>query len=200
VGCQRASFAAFSFRAGNDGLRHELDVRIGNAFLAQHDDVMDAVQRERKKAHDYGYLRTNAQVVVSGGPYVTIVPVNPAFVCVPVYDPLVVFAAPVPGFFVGGAINFGFGISLGFAFRPWGWGTTRIGWASHDVFIGGAPWRRTWANRGTYAHPYAAFHRYTGPRGAEQHQLIRRSEEERRADREGHERIEEHQVSHGGRR
>ena len=68
---------------------------LGNAFLAQQQDVMDAVQRMRKKARDYGYLRTNAQVVVAGGPYITIMPVNPAFVCVPVYDPLIVFA-PAP--------------------------------------------------------------------------------------------------------
>ena len=91
---------------------------LGNAFLAQQQDVMDAVQRERKKARDYGYLRTNAQVVVGGGPYITILPVNPAFICVPVYDPLVVFYPPRPGFFVGGAIGFGFGITLGFAFDP----------------------------------------------------------------------------------
>src|SRR5579871_2026146 len=32
---------------------------IGNAFLAQQQDVMDAVQRERRKARDYGYLRSN---------------------------------------------------------------------------------------------------------------------------------------------
>jgi hypothetical protein len=37
---------------------------------------MDAVQRERKKARDYGYLRNNAQIIVSGGPYITIVPVH----------------------------------------------------------------------------------------------------------------------------
>src|SRR4029077_13977491 len=45
---------------------------LGNAFLAQQQDVMDAVQRERRKALDYGYLRSNAQVIVGGGPYITI--------------------------------------------------------------------------------------------------------------------------------
>jgi hypothetical protein len=170
---------------------------LGNAFLAQHQDVMDAVQRMRKKARDYGYLRTNAQVVVSPGPYITIVPVSPAFVCVPVYDPLIVFVAPRPGFVVGGAIAFGFGVPLGFAFRPWGWGTTRIVWASHDVFIAGARWGRTWANRATYVHPYSAFHPVTGPRGPERHELIRRSEAERSAAREGRARVEEHHPSRG---
>src|ERR1700693_1422366 len=59
---------------------------LGNAFLAQKQDVMDAVQRERKKARYYGYLRSNAQIIVSGGPYITIVPVHPAFIPVPYYD------------------------------------------------------------------------------------------------------------------
>src|SRR5580704_3673640 len=42
---------------------------LGNAVLAQRPDVMDAVQRMRQKAKDYGYLRSNGQIVVSGGPY-----------------------------------------------------------------------------------------------------------------------------------
>ncbi len=168
---------------------------LGNAFLAQQQDVMDAVQRMRKEAYGYGYLRSNAQVVVADGPYVTIVPVNPYYVCVPVYNPLVVFAAPRPGFFVGGAIGFGFGITLGFAFRPWGWGISHFVWGSHALFIGNARWGRTWANRRTYVHPYVGVQRFSGPRPAEHHELIKRSEPERRAAREGHARVEEH---HGG--
>src|SRR5580658_3957254 len=54
--------------------------QLGNAFLAQQQDVMDAVQRQRGLAQRYGYLRSNGQVVVGGGPYVTILPVNPAYV------------------------------------------------------------------------------------------------------------------------
>ena len=51
---------------------------LGNAFLAQQQDVMDAVQRERQKARNFGYLQSNAQIVVGAGPYITILPVNPA--------------------------------------------------------------------------------------------------------------------------
>lgn len=165
---------------------------LGNAFLAQHQDVMDAVQRMRQKAKDYGYLRSNAQIAVGGGPYITIDPVDPGFICVPAYDPFIVFAPPRPGFFVGGAIGFGFGINIGVAFRPWGWGFARFDWGAHAVFINNAPWGRTWANRGFYAHPYAGVRRWgPGPR-AEGHRLIGRSPEERRAPREGHPRPEEH--------
>src|ERR1700744_4422096 len=45
---------------------------MGNAFLAQQQDVMDAVQRMRREARDFGYLRTGPEIVVSGGPYITI--------------------------------------------------------------------------------------------------------------------------------
>jgi uncharacterized protein DUF3300 len=165
---------------------------LGNAFLAQKQDVMDAVQRMRQKAKDYGYLRSNAQVVVGTGPYITIDPVDPAFLYVPAYDPFIVFGPPRPGFFVGGAIGWGFGIGLGVAFRPWGWGVTRFDWGAHAVFIGGAPWGRTWYNRGVYAHPYGpGVRRWAPDRRAEGHRLVRRDEGERRAAREGHARPEE---------
>ena len=164
---------------------------LGNAFLAQQPDVMDAVQRERRKAYDYGYLRTNPQIVVNPGPYIEILPANPAFIVVPYYNPLVVFAPPRPGFFVGGAIGFGYGISIGAAFRPWGWGVNRFAWGEHRVFINNAPWGRTWVNRGAYVHPYAV-QRYAGPRPAERHELQGRSEREREAARSGRERVEDH--------
>src|SRR6202035_5856602 len=74
---------------------------LGNAFLAQQQDVMDAVQRQRAVAQSYGYLRSNGQVMVSGGPYITILPVDPGFIVVPYYDPGIVFFAPRAGFVVG---------------------------------------------------------------------------------------------------
>jgi hypothetical protein len=165
---------------------------LGDAFLAHKQDVMDAVQRMRQKAKDFGYLRSNDQVVVSGGPYITIDPVSPAFICVPAYDPLIVFAAPRPGFFIGGAIGFGFGINLGVAFAPWGWGVTRFDWGAHGVFIAGQPWGRTWSNRAVYVHPWGPrVTRWAPAQRAESHPLIRRDEAERRAAREGHARPEE---------
>jgi hypothetical protein len=164
---------------------------LGNAFLAQQPDLMDAVQRERHKAYDYGYLRTNPQIVVNAGPYIEILPANPAFIVVPFYDPLIVFAAPRPGFFVGGAIGFRFGITIGAAFRPWGWGVNRFAWNEHHVFINNARWDRTWVNRGSYVHPYTV-PRYTAARPAERHELHERSERERQAARTGRARVEEH--------
>ncbi len=60
---------------------------LGNAFLAQPNDVMDAVQRMRHHAYEYGYLRSGPQVIVRPGPYIEIAPVNPGFIVVPYWDP-----------------------------------------------------------------------------------------------------------------
>ena len=170
---------------------------IGNAFLGQQQDVMAAVQRMRYHAREFGYLRSGPEVIVGGGPYITIAPVNPGFVVVPYYNPLVVFAAPRPGFFVGGAIGFGFGVSIGAWFRPWGWGYSRFDWGGHAVFINNRPWGRTWVNRGVYAHTWGpGVRRWDGPHRAEGHALVARSERERAAAREGHARVEEHGHEH----
>jgi hypothetical protein len=176
---------------------------LGNAFLAQQQDVMEAVQRERRKARDYGYLRSNGQIVVGGGPYITIMPADPGYVVVPYYDPRIVFYAPRPGFFVGGAIRFGFGVSIGGFFRPWGWGYSRFDWDRRAVFINNARWGRNWDNRREYAHPYADVHRFgPGERAPEHHQLEQRSEHERGAAREGRRAPEEHRGGgdHGNNR
>jgi hypothetical protein len=127
---------------------------LGNAFLGQQQDVMYAVQRMRQRARDYGYLRTGPQIIVGGGPYITILPARADYVVVPYYDPVVVYERPRPGFFIGGAIGFRFGVVLGASYRPWGWGYNRIAWDRRVVFINNAPWQRTWVNRYEYHHPY----------------------------------------------
>jgi hypothetical protein len=170
---------------------------LGNAFLAQQQDVMDAVQRERRRSRDLGYLRSNDQIIVGTGAYITIMPANPAFIIVPTYDPRIVFFPPRPGFVVGGAIRFGFGVTIGGFFRPWGWGFGRFDWGGHTVIINNAPWRRTWVNRREYVHPYAGVRRFApAERAPERHELHERTERERAAPREGRRGTEEHR---GGR-
>jgi hypothetical protein len=167
---------------------------LGAAFLASPDQVMDAVQRMRQSAYNYGYLQSNAQVVVRRGPFIEIVPVDPAYVVVPYYNPAVVFVEPRPGVVVAGAVRFGFGVHLGVAFAPWGWGTTHFGWGEHVLVVNNAPWRRTWVNRAVYVHPFAAVPRYAVPRGAvaEAHAVHARTEREREAERNGRRAKEEH--------
>ena len=149
--------------------------QLGDAVLADRSDVMDAVQRMRKQARDYGYLQSNPydRVVDSGG-YVEILPTNPAYIYVPTYDPFLVYARPRPGFFVGGAIHFGPAIVLGGAFAPWGWTRPAFEWRTHNIFFDRTPWNRSWENRRYYVHPYArAWAPRPGPR-IERHEVRRR--------------------------
>ncbi len=129
---------------------------LGNAVLADRGAVMDDVQRMRQQAYQYGYLRSNPyDTVTDSGGYVEVLPVNPAYIYVPAYDPLMVFAPPRPGFVIGGAIRFGPGIVIGANFAPFGWAHPYFAWRDHNFFFDYAPWGRGWANRGYYVHPYA---------------------------------------------
>jgi hypothetical protein len=136
---------------------------LGNAVLGDRAAVMDAIQRMRQEALSYGYLQSNQYVRVVPTPgAIEIMPVDPGMMYVPAYNPMVVFAAPRPGFFVGGAIRFGPGITIG-AFAPFGWATPYLGWREHAIIINNRPWVRTFANRAQYVHPYE-WRRPVGPR------------------------------------
>jgi hypothetical protein len=164
---------------------------LGNAFLDQPQDVTDSAQRLRHQAQDFGYLRTNAQVSVSSGPYVEIQPAAPGYVVVPYYDPLIVFARPAPGYRPLVAIRYGYSVPMGVYFRPWGWGGNRIVWTSHTVFINDARWARVRANRLTYVHPYAV-PRYVVQRPPEPHRAVPPSAHERQEELHGQRAHEEH--------
>jgi hypothetical protein len=131
---------------------------------------MDAVQRMRYQAYQYGYLNNPQftqyeRVNVIGPRMIEIVPANPDFYYVPYYNPYVVFAAPRTRGFVGGVFSFGGGIQIGAAFSPWGWGGVGFGWREHSILIDNHPWGRTWVNRGAYVHPYVHPYRpIPGPR------------------------------------
>lgn len=171
---------------------------LGDAFLGNQQAVMDAVQRERRLAWNYGYLRSNPQIIVTNGPYIGIAPVNPGYIVVPYYNPAVVFFPPRPGIVVGAAIGFRFGITLGVAFQPWGWGFNRFDWGAHAIIINNARWNRTWGNRLAYVHPYPAVRRFAPAPGVrpaarpEAHDLRPRSAQERGAWQNGHAREEDH--------
>ena len=117
---------------------------LGNAFLAQQSDVMDAVQRMRAKAQGTGNLKTSAQSVVktetvpSGKQVIEIQQANPDVIYVPSYDPTVVYGPPppaypyypytYPGYVPGTALMWGAGIALGAA----AWGTWGGHWGNCD--------------------------------------------------------------------
>ena len=123
---------------------------LGNAFLAQQNDVMDAVQRMRKKAQDTGNLKSSEQQkvetkVIESKPTIIIEQANPQVVYVPSYNPTVVYGAPAypyppvyyppPGYYAAGmAISFGVGMMMGAAWGGgWGYG---CGWGgNNNVYI-----------------------------------------------------------------
>lgn len=123
---------------------------LGNAFLAQQNDVMEAVQRMRKKAQEKGNLKSNEQQkvetkVVESKQVIVIEQANPQVVYVPSYNPTVVYGPPVyayppvsyppPGYYAAGmAISFGVGVAMG-AMWSGGWGYG-CGWGgNNDITI-----------------------------------------------------------------
>lgn len=144
--------------------------QLGNAFLVQQDDILNAIQSERAKAREFGYLKSTKLVSVGPPPHIEIMPVNRAEIAVPSYDPGVVFSVPLKGTPVANAIRFdthvevgGFQLAawnsgkfqfIGGYYQPWGWGFGGIDWSKRAVIINGTPWQRNWANRRDYVHSY----------------------------------------------
>ena len=128
-------------RLGND---IQWTTELGNAFLAQQGDVMDAVQRMRQKARDKGALESNEQhkvetVVVEEKTVIVVESADPEVIYVPSYSPTVVYGPPVypyppiyyPPYPVGAAaVTFGvammWGAALGGACCGCGWGSSDI--------------------------------------------------------------------------
>src|SRR6185503_7249980 len=72
---------------------------LGNAFLDQQSEVMDAVQRMRKKAKDSGKLETSKEqkvevTTIETKQVIEIKPASPEVIYVPSYNPTVVYGAP----------------------------------------------------------------------------------------------------------
>ncbi|QGZ63749.1 DUF3300 domain-containing protein [Paraburkholderia acidisoli] len=127
--------------------------QVGNAFLAQPNDVMDSVQRLRVQAQKAGNLKTNEQqkVVVQPATSTTttqtivIEPANPQVVYVPTYNPTVVYGTwpypayppvympPPPGYAIATGFVSGLAFGAGVAVANSLWGG--FSWGTHDVNI-----------------------------------------------------------------
>lgn len=123
-------------------------VKIGDAFIGQQKEVMDAIQRLRGKAKSNGNLETNQQQTVtvneSGGAQVIVVESSsPEVVYVPQYNPTVVYggwAYPSyppypyypPGYVASNVVSFGVGVACGAA---WGYAWGNCNWGGGDVDI-----------------------------------------------------------------
>ncbi len=114
--------------------------QLGDAFLDQQSDVMDAVQRMRKKAEGTGALKSNEQQnvetkVVEEKTVIVVQPTNPEVVYVPSYSPVAVYGPPIypyppvyyPPYYAGAAlVSFGVGMAIGAA--VWGGSCCGCGW------------------------------------------------------------------------
>ncbi len=118
---------------------------LGNAFLAQQKDVMDAIQRLRKKAVDAGNLKSSQeQTVTTEGETIVIEPAEPDVIYVPVYDPGIIYGSwPYPRYppyyyYPPGwrphptPYAFAAGLAIGAA---WGYAWGHCNWHSCDVDI-----------------------------------------------------------------
>jgi hypothetical protein len=105
---------------------------LGNAFLEQQGEVMDAIQRMRQKAKDGGKLESSKEQkvevkTVESKQVIVIEPSNPQVIYVPSYNPTVVYGPPVyaypPVYYppppstgaivATAAVSFGVGVMMG---------------------------------------------------------------------------------------
>jgi hypothetical protein len=121
--------------------------QLGDAFLAQEEQVMATVQQLRQRAQTQGNLVTTSEQSVIMDPQsqqIIIEPAVPQVIYVPVYDPMVVYGpwwwpAYRPFYYHprgvvvrGGIVGFGLGITIGVA---WGYAWGGFNWHHHDVVI-----------------------------------------------------------------
>ncbi len=162
----------------NSDIRWTTD--LGNAFLAQQADVMNAVQRMRAEARAEGKLTSNTEETIAtdtqgGQTAIEIQPTNPEVIYVPTYNPEDVWGPPGYGYYppldypgVGFGFGYGPGIYLGgffggLGFGGWGWGPN---WFNCSIFENGGFFNRYgfrgfddrgfgdrgFGGRGTWAH------------------------------------------------
>jgi hypothetical protein len=127
--------------------------RVGDAFLAQPDAVMDSVQRLRRQAQAAGNLESTEQqkVIVQPAPpaqqTIIIEPADPQVVYVPSYNPSVVYGTwpypsyppayypPPPGYYFGSALVAGLGFAAGVAIVDSLWGDCNWGHGDVDIDV-----------------------------------------------------------------
>ncbi len=114
---------------------------VGQAYVNQSTDVMDAIQHLRRQARSMGNLMTTPQQeIVETGGYIYIYPAQPQYIYVPTYDPAIVyFRRPV--FFAGPLISFGIGFMIG------AWLNHDCDWDHHRVFYHGWEHGPVWVAR-----------------------------------------------------
>jgi hypothetical protein len=155
--------------------------QLGDAFLAQGDAVMTAVQRLRHAALAAGNLKATPEchcIILTSGDTISILPSDDELAAVPVYNPAVVYGSwadsghpPVafplpPGFAFAPGVAVGFEPAIEVAlYRPlWGWAS--IDWAHRHILVDNARYAAivpghpafadgVWLHDSTPRHPVA---------------------------------------------
>ncbi len=121
---------------------------LGDAFVNQQSNVMSAVQILRAEANAAGNLITNDQQRIEvQGDIIAIIPANPDFIYVPIYDPRLVF---VRRYSVGAV--FTPLITFGVAIRVGPWLHHDCDWHDRSIYIGTWGRERPWWNPGTHRY------------------------------------------------
>ena len=135
---------------------------LGDAFKANQQSVMSAIQTLRQDAYARGALDSNEYQTVSvqndGNVQVVVVqPTNPQVVYVPQYQPYQVwYSGPSTGDVIAASVlSFGAGVALGSWLnnsQPWGWGGCGWGWGGRGMIVNNNVWVVN--NRWSSPRPY----------------------------------------------
>jgi len=124
--------------------------KLGDAFLAQQQDVMNSIQYLRAQAQAAGSLKTTEQqVVTTQAQTIIIQPASPQIVYVPTYNPTIVYGVwrypayppyyypPPPAYYPGSAFLSGMAFAAGVAVvgNLWGWGNCNWGHSSVNINV-----------------------------------------------------------------
>jgi len=139
--------------------------KLGDAFLAQQNDLLNAVQNLRAKAQATGNLKSTSQQTVNtqtsdGKTVIVVEPADPQTVYVPTYNPSVVYGAwsyPTyppyawypPGYVASNIVSFGVGMAVGSALWGncnWGRGEVNVNVNKYNSF------NRTNISNGSWQH------------------------------------------------
>ncbi|MBU0504500.1 MAG: DUF3300 domain-containing protein [bacterium] len=129
--------------------------QLGQAVIAQQEDVMQAIQDKRQEAQKMGNLATTKeQIVTTNDTVIEIAPANPKIIYVPVYDPQIIYVYPHHHFHRP-LITFG-------AFFPVGsWLNIGFYWPSRHIYYCDSGW---WHGGGWHRYYHKYHHHYRSTR------------------------------------
>lgn len=124
---------------------------LGECFLAQPADVMNAIQNVRSRARSGGLLTDTAeQEVIMEEGEIRIVPAQPTVIYVPRYDPEVLYLTSARTYYDGPFLSFGIGYGIGAWLGydcDWRYRSVRISHRAPDWYH-----NYNWRTRPVYSH------------------------------------------------